>query len=86
MHSSDASLYTRPLALVLQNSWVAGMAGNAPPLAGSPGETACNRRAQAPRLTMFTLLKRTARDMDEVLRETNLKREQRWLAARLRDR
>nr|WP_245529499.1 hypothetical protein [Desulfobulbus propionicus] len=86
MHNSDASLYTRPLALVLQNSWVAGKAGNAPPLADSPGETARNRRPQAPRLTMFTLLKRTARDMGEVLRETNLKREQRWLAARLRDR
>lgn len=84
---SEARFYTRPLALVLQNSWVTGqlesLSLQAPDAQGHHG--ASSVASQPPRLTLANLARRFFQDLEEVLEVTTLDMEKRWLVARLKD-
>ena len=74
---------TRPVALMLQNGWIAAALDRELPAHPTGDETACLVGAATPRLSGGTVVARVLRELGDALRETTLKRELAWLKSRL---
>ncbi|ACH38797.1 hypothetical protein Gbem_1781 [Citrifermentans bemidjiense Bem] len=74
---------TRPVALMLQNGWIAAALENELPAHCFGGEPVFTAGAGTPKLSGATVVARIVRELWDAIRETTLKRELAWLRSRL---
>ena len=74
---------TRPVALMLQNGWIAAALERELPVRIAGDETALRLGSATPKLSGGAVVARVLRELGDALRETTLKRELAWLKSRL---
>lgn len=74
---------TRPVALMLQNGWIAAALKDGPDLQVADGEPVQPPGAGTPKVSGGAVAARIARELGDALRETTLARELAWLKSRL---